>query len=69
MNTKGDGASRDHPGSHPPASNAYLSYGFGGPGFSVPMGLLLAGVSVPAWLMKLLPKWVAGLGLALAVCG
>ena len=41
----------------------------GGPGFSVPMGLLLAGVSVPAWFMKLLPKWVAGLGLALAVCG
>ena len=69
MNTKGDGASRDHPGSHPPASNVYLSYAFGGPGFSVPMGLLLAGVSVPAWFMKLLPKWVAGLGLALAVCG
>lgn len=47
----------------------YLSYAFGGPGFSVPMGLLLAGVSVPAGLMRLLPKWVAGLGLALAVCG
>ncbi|HEY1402227.1 MAG TPA: hypothetical protein VF953_11605 [Terriglobales bacterium] len=47
----------------------YLSYAFGGPGFSVPMGLLLAGVSVPAAFMKLLPKWVVALGLALAVCG
>jgi hypothetical protein len=47
----------------------YLSYAFGGPGFSVPMGLLLAGVSVPAAFMKLLPKWVVGLGLVLSVCG
>jgi hypothetical protein len=34
----------------------YLSYTFGGPGFSVPMGLFMAGVSVPAAFMKLLPK-------------
>ena len=47
----------------------YLSYAFGGPGFSVPMGLLLAGVSVPAAFMKLLPKWVVVLGLVLAACG
>ena len=47
----------------------YLSYAFGGPGFAVPMGLLLAGVSVPAAIMKLLPKWLVGLGLFLAVCG
>jgi hypothetical protein len=47
----------------------YLWYGFGGPGFSVPMGLLIAGVSVPALILKLLPKWVAIFGLALAVCG
>lgn len=47
----------------------YLSYAFGGPGFSVPMGLLLAGVAVPALFLKLLPKWVVGLGLVLAVCG
>ena len=47
----------------------HLSYAFGGPGFSVPMGLLLAGVSVPAGVMKLLPKWVVWLGLLLAVCG
>jgi hypothetical protein len=47
----------------------YLSYAFGGPGFSVPMGLLLAGVSVAAGFLKLLPKWVVGLGIGLAVCG
>jgi hypothetical protein len=62
-----------HPGiAHDPTlltALYYLSYAFGGPGFSVPMGLLLAGVSVPAAFMKLLPKWVVGLGLVLAVCG
>ena len=47
----------------------YLSYAFGGPGFSVPMGLLMAGVCVPAALQKLLPKWVVALGLLLAVAG
>ena len=47
----------------------YLTYAFGGPGFSVPMGLLLAGISVPAAIMRLLPKWLVGLGLFLAVCG
>ena len=47
----------------------YLSYDFGGPGFSVPMGLLLAGVCVPAAFLKLLPKRVVGFGLVLAVCG
>jgi hypothetical protein len=52
-----------------PRALYYLSYAFGGPGFSVPMGLLLAGVCVPAAFLKLLPKWVVGLGLVLAVCG
>jgi hypothetical protein len=47
----------------------YLQYAFGGPGFSVPLGLLIAGVSVPAAFMKLLPKWLVGFGLVLAVCG
>ncbi len=47
----------------------YLSYAFGGPGFSIPMGLLLAGVCVPAAFRKLLPKWLVVFGLALAVCG
>jgi hypothetical protein len=47
----------------------YLAYGLGGPGFSVPMGLLMAGVSVTAAFMKLLPKWVIILGLMLAAAG
>jgi hypothetical protein len=47
----------------------YLSYAFGGPGFSIPMGLLMAGVSIPAAFMKLLPRWIVVLGLVLAVAG
>lgn len=47
----------------------YLAYAFCGPGFSIPMGLLMAGVSVSAGLMKLSPKWIVILGLALAVAG
>jgi hypothetical protein len=47
----------------------YLGFALGGPGFSVPMGLLMAGVSVTAAFMRLLPKWVIILGLLLAVAG
>jgi len=47
----------------------YLSYAFGGPGFSIPMGLLMAGVSIPAAFLKLLPTWIVVLGLVLAVAG
>ena len=47
----------------------YLSFAFGGLGFSIPMGLLMAGVSVTAAFMKLLPKWIIVLGLILAAAG
>jgi hypothetical protein len=47
----------------------YLSYAFGGPGFSIPMGLLMAGISVSAGFMRLLPKWIVVLGLILASAG
>jgi hypothetical protein len=47
----------------------YLSYAFGGPGFSVPFGLFVAGVSVAAGFAKLIPKWLVGFGLVLAVVG
>lgn len=47
----------------------YLSFASGGPGFSVPMGLLMLGISIPALMMKLLPKWVTILGLVLGLCG
>ena len=47
----------------------YLSYAFGGPGFSIPMGLLMAGVSISAGLSRLIPRWLMILGLFLAACG
>lgn len=47
----------------------YFSYALGGPGFSIPMGLLMAGVSVSAGLKHLIPKWLMIFGLVLAACG
>jgi hypothetical protein len=46
-----------------------LAFAFGGPGFTVPFGLLIAGVSVTAGFAKLLPKWVVIFGLVLAAAG
>jgi hypothetical protein len=39
----------------------------GGPGHVVPLGLLLAGISVPAAFTRLLPRWLVWLGLVTAV--
>src|SRR6266699_6494073 len=47
----------------------YLGFSFGGVGFSVPLGLLIAGVCVPAAFFKLLPKWLVAFGLVLALIG
>ncbi len=47
----------------------FWTFATGGPGYSVPLGLLLAGISVPALLLRLLPKWVSVMGLVLAVVG
>ncbi len=47
----------------------YLAFVFGGPGYSMALGLLMAGVSIPALVMKLMPKWIGVLGLVLAVIG
>ncbi len=47
----------------------YIGFGLGGVGYSVPLGLLIAGISVPAGFARLLPRWVVWSGLALAVCG
>src|SRR6266446_6450496 len=47
----------------------YLGFTFGGVGFSVPLGLLIAGVCIPAAFFKLLPKWLVAFGLVLAVIG
>lgn len=47
----------------------YLMFAFGGAGFSVPLGLLIAGICIPAAFMKLLPRWLVVFGLTLAVIG
>ena len=47
----------------------YLGYGLGGPGFSIPMGLLIAGITITSAFMKVLPRWVIVFGLILAVAG
>jgi hypothetical protein len=46
-----------------------LQIAFGGVGFSVPLGFLLGGVSIPAAFMRLLPKWLIWLGLVLFAVG
>jgi hypothetical protein len=46
-----------------------LQMALGGPGFSVPFGLLLAGIAVTGWLSRSLPKWFAVLGVVLAIIG
>jgi hypothetical protein len=47
----------------------YAMFALGGVGYSVPLGLLIAGVCIPAAVMKLLPKWLVVFGLVLAVVG
>jgi hypothetical protein len=46
---------------------ALLSFVAGGPGYVVGLGLLIAGIAVPAFILRLVPRWLAGTGLALAV--
>jgi hypothetical protein len=46
-----------------------VSFAIGGPGYSVPFGLLAAGISIPAAFYKLMPKWVIILGLIVAMIG
>jgi hypothetical protein len=47
----------------------YMVFAIGGVGYSVPLGLLIAGVSIPAAVMRLLPKWLVVLGIGLGVIG
>lgn len=44
-----------------------LAFAAGGPGFVVFSGLLVAGISVPALIGRLTPRWVGWFGLAVAV--
>jgi hypothetical protein len=43
-----------------------LAFAVGGPGTVVPLGLLLAGIAVPALILRLLPRWLAWAGLVVA---
>lgn len=47
----------------------YMVFAIGGVGYSVPLGLLIAGVSIPAAFMRLLPRWLVILGIGLGVVG
>jgi len=47
----------------------WLDQALGGSGFSVPFGLLIGGIAIPAAFMKLLPKWLVVFGLVLFACG
>jgi hypothetical protein len=44
-----------------------ISFAGGGPGFAVLLGLFIAGVSVTAGLHRLIPRWLMGLGIAVAI--
>lgn len=47
----------------------YLSFTYGGPGYASSLGLLIAGIAIPAGVMGLLPKWLAWSGVALGIAG
>jgi hypothetical protein len=44
----------------------YVIYGLGGVGFVGGLGLLIAGIAVPALILGLTPRWLAWVGLVLA---
>ena len=46
-----------------------ISFGIGGPGFSVPFGVFIAGVAVTSGLTRLIPRWLMWFGIAIAICG
>ncbi|MBV8572297.1 MAG: hypothetical protein JO319_16885 [Acidobacteriaceae bacterium] len=46
-----------------------LTFALGGVGFSVPLGLLIAGMSITAGFTKLLPKWIVASGIIIAMIG
>jgi len=46
---------------------AFLAFVAGGPGYAVGIGLLVAGVAVPALILRLVPRPLAALGLLIAL--
>jgi hypothetical protein len=47
----------------------YMGFALGGVAYSVPMGLLIAGIAVPAGFMRLLPRWMVVFGIILGIIG
>jgi hypothetical protein len=47
----------------------YIVFITGGVGYSVPIGLLIAGISVQSWFMRMLPRWLTISGIVLALIG
>ncbi|GHO45857.1 hypothetical protein [Ktedonospora formicarum] len=47
----------------------YLQFTFGGPGFSVPVGLFAGSIAIAAMKMKLLPKWIIWPGIFIGIVG
>jgi hypothetical protein len=48
---------------------AFLNFLLGGVIFSVGFGLLAAGISVTSYFMRLLPRWMVAVGMAVAIAG
>jgi hypothetical protein len=48
---------------------AFLAFVAGGPAYAVGLGLLIAGAAVPGLILRLVPRWLAVAGLALALLG
>ncbi len=46
-----------------------MVFAIGGVGYSVPLGLLIAGITITSFFNKLLPKWLLWFGIVLSVCG
>jgi hypothetical protein len=46
-----------------------IQFALGGPGFSVPFAVLIAGVSVTSWFYRLLPRWLLIAGFLIAAAG
>ncbi|RDV46789.1 hypothetical protein DOE76_01775 [Leifsonia sp. ku-ls] len=51
------------------AALARLAFALGGVGYATGLGLLMAGIAVPAYILRLVPRWLAGVGLVLAALG
>lgn len=51
------------------AALARLAFGLGGVGYATGVGLLVAGVAVPAFILRFLPRWLAVIGLVIGLAG